>query len=296
MGLGPAQIEKLEYTEEGTAGVHIVNGPTGSGKSTFMYNRLRRISRQEPGRRIVSIEKPVEYPMPWAIQLSLDDNAGHDDEGAGFESMFHHTLRMDPDIIVPGETRTAGVAMVVFQAGRTGHVVHTTTHADDGYSVPYRFELMDPVKLPLKMFCSARLLRSIINQRLVPKLCPNCSIPLNETDPNVISRPLRRRLETYGDLSDLKIRHDAGCKAPGCFQGYIGRQVIMEILLTDADMMKDFIDRGEDETRRRYRQRSDADKSVLAQAMDAALVGKYDIRDVGRYVDTITVKELVNVQ
>ncbi len=292
MGLPPAQVEKIEYTEEGAGGVHIINGPTGAGKSTTMYTKLRRIARRRPGSRIITIEKPVEYPMPWAIQLSLEDNEGWSDEGEGFEQMFRHTLRMAPKRIVPGELRTPGVGIIAFEAGRTGHVVDTTTHSDDAFSVPYRIELMDPQRLPLKMFCSARLLRSIINQRLVPKLCPHCSTPLSEAPHDVLPGFLWHLLETYGDLREAKLR-GPGCK--NCFQGYAGRQVLMEIVLTDPHLMRDFIDHGEDVARRNYRMRSDADKSVLAQAMEGALTGKYDFRDVGDYVDTIVSKDMVNI-
>lgn len=69
----------------------------------------------------------------------------------------------------------------------------------------------------------------------------------------------------------------------------------MEIVLTDPHLMRDFIDHGEDVARRNYRMRSDADKSVLAQAMEGALTGKYDFRDVGDYVDTIVSKDMVNI-
>lgn len=284
MGYSAAQEEKLRYLTEGSNGIVLFTGPTGSGKTTTIFELLRESARVSPMLRLVSIENPVEYPMPWAVQLSISGDGGREGgEGDAFGDCLRASLRMDPDWVFLGEIRSAGVALTAFEASLTGHKVVSTIHSEDPFSVPLRIEIMDSARLPRRMFCSAKLIRGIVNQRLVPQLCPDCSLPL---DQHVIGPRLLRALETFGDLSMVRTR-GPGCEACN-HDGFRGRTAVAEVIITDASLMTDFIEHGADEARRRYRQRSDADGSVLKRAMAGVLLGQIDPRDVGRYVDVIT--------
>jgi hypothetical protein len=66
------------------------------------------------------------------------------------------------------------------------------------------------------------------------------------------------------------------------------------VIVTDTDLMRDFVEHNADVARRNYRKRRDADKSVLRTAMDGVLAGRIDPRDVGRYVDVVVSAERVN--
>lgn len=293
-GLGylPHQLEKIRYLIEGSSGIILFTGPTGSGKTTSIYELLMETARLSPMLRTLSIEKPVEYPMPWAVQLSITgDNEGLD-EGDSFADYLKHALRMDPDWIFLGEIRSPGVALTAFEASLTGHKVVSTIHAEDPFSVADRVEIMDAARLPRRMFCNSKMIRGIVSQRLVPQLCPHCSVPLREADPSSMSPALSANLRTYGDLSLVRLR-GTGC--PQCRgDGSRDRIAIAEVIVTDAGLMQDFVEHNADVARRNFRAREGSDKSVLATAMDGVLAGRIDPRDVGRYIDVVVPAHRVN--
>lgn len=292
MGYLPAQSDKLRYLIEGSSGVVLFTGPTGSGKTTSIHELLTESARISPMLRLVSIEKPVEYPMPWAVQLSITGDGDGEDEGDAFGDFLVHALRMDPDWIFLGEIRSAGVALTAFEASLTGHKVFSTVHTEDPFSVPDRIEIMDAARLPRRMFCNSKMIRGIVNQRLVPQLCPHCSIPLREAPPTTLWPRLRMALDTYGDLSAVRVR-GGGCKE--CHgHGTIRRIALAEVIVTDSALMRDFVEHNADVARQNYRARSDADKSVLHTAMDGVIKGAIDPRDVGRYVDVVEPADRVN--
>lgn len=293
-GLGylPHQIEKIRYLIEGSSGIVLFTGPTGSGKTTSIYELLMEKARLSPMLRTLSIEKPVEYPMAWAVQLSITDDKEGVDEGDIFGDYLKHALRMDPDWIFLGEIRSPGVALTAFEASLTGHKVVSTIHAEDPFSVPDRIEIMDASRLPRRMFCNSKMIRGIITQRLVPQLCPFCSVPLSEENQSSLSPVLYSNLKTYGDLSQVKVR-GPGCPEC-CGDGSQNRIAIAEVIVTDTSLMQDFVEHNADVARHNYRSRQDADKSVLATAMDGVLAGKIDPQDVGRYVDAVVPASRVN--
>lgn len=293
-GLGylPHQIEKIRYLIEGSSGIVLFTGPTGSGKTTSIYELLMEKARLSPMLRMLSIEKPVEYPMSWAVQLSITDDNESADEGDAFGDYLKHALRMDPDWIFLGEIRSPGVALTAFEASLTGHKVVSTIHAEDPFSVPDRIEIMDAVRLPRRMFCNSKMIRGIVTQRLVPQLCPHCAVPLHKADHTHLSPVLYENLKTYGDLSQVRVR-GVGC--PACRgDGSKDRIAIAEVIVADAALMQDFIEHNADIARRNYRARQDADKSVLATAMDGVLAGRIDPQDVGRYIDVVVPADRVN--
>lgn len=292
LGYSPAQIEKIRYLIEGSGGIVLFTGPTGSGKTTSIYELLKETARVLPMLRTLSIENPVEYPMPWAVQLSISGNSESNDEGDAFGDYLKHALRMDPDWIFLGEIRSPGVALTAFEASLTGHKVVSTVHTEDPFSIPDRIEIMDITRLPRRMFCNSKMIRGIVNQRLVPQLCPACSVLLRDTDKSSLAPRLYDSLKTYGDISRVRVR-GAGCRE--CFgDGSSRRIAIAEIIITDTDLMRDFIENNADIARRNYRARPDADKSVLATAMDGVLAGRIDPNDIGRYIDVLVPCKRVN--
>lgn len=292
MGYLASQAEKLRFLIEGSSGIVLFTGPTGSGKTTSIYELLMESARQSPMLRLVSIEKPVEYPMAWSVQLSITGDGEGEDEGDAFGDYLRHALRMDPDWIFLGEIRSAGVALTAFEASLTGHKVVSTIHTEDPFSVPDRIEIMDASRLPRRMFCNSKMIRGIVNQRLVPQLCHHCAVPLRDTAADTLWPRLQAALDTYGDLSAVRVRGD-GCKE--CHGDGISRRIALaEVIVTDTDLMRDFVEHNADVARRNYRARSDADPSVLKTAMAGVLAGRIDPRDVGRYVDVLVPADRVN--
>ena len=123
-------------------------------------------------RKIYTIEDPVEKVVKTATQIPV--NTEHDDRG--FASMGRSALRMDPDVIVLGEMRDEDTAKVMTRAAITGHLVFSTLHTNTAPAIITR---MVDMGISANLLSDPHLLACLICQRLLPKLCEHCSIPMN---------------------------------------------------------------------------------------------------------------------
>lgn len=290
-GYEDRQLEKLLRLMDAPNGVVIFTGPTGSGKTTTMYETLQENARTNPQRRLVTAEDPVEYPMEWAVQLAITGASNDKETGELFAERIRVMLRMAPNSILIGELRGPEVATSALEAAVTGHQVLTTLHVTDPFLFVERLELMDRVRLDRRVFCDHKIVRGVIAQRLLPKLCPHCSTSLSDDITAIPARTINA-LKTWGDISHVRVK-GKGC-ANCANDGTMGRFAVAEIIVTDAQLMTDFIEHGSATARRNYRARSDSDPSLLEAAIKLALSGAVDLRDVEAWVDLIEAKEVAN--
>ncbi|MCL6548766.1 MAG: Flp pilus assembly complex ATPase component TadA [Alicyclobacillus sp.] len=124
LGMTDSQAERMNAILQNTSGLILTAGPTGSGKTTTLYAMMVQLSRW--GRHVVSIEDPVEMPLPDCQQVEVRERIG-----VTFDAGLRALLRHDPDVIKVGEIRDEQTARVALRAGMTGHLVLSTTHARD---------------------------------------------------------------------------------------------------------------------------------------------------------------------
>lgn len=151
-------------------GIILVTGPTGSGKTTTLYACLNVIN--QPDRKIITVEDPVEYEMPGINQVMVKT-----DIGMTFAAALRAMLRQAPNIIMIGEIRDAETANIAINASLTGHLVLSTLHTNDAPSAVARL-----ADIGIKRFLIASAVRAVLAQRLVRKLCPVCKAPHTLTD------------------------------------------------------------------------------------------------------------------
>mgnify|MGYP000134668810 CR=1 FL=1 len=202
------------------AGMILVCGPTGSGKTTTLYNALREIDRDT--RNVITIEDPVEYQLDGVTQIPIDERQGNT-----FGTLLRSVLRQDPDVILLGEIRDEETARVAMQAAMTGHLVFSTVHSKDSISAVFR--LLD---LKVEPYLVANSLNLVLAQRLVRRLCDHCKteIPV----PPGLSTKMGRFL---GNKKVLQ--QSVGCKR--CLgTGYRGRSALFELLDVN-DELRDLI-------------------------------------------------------
>lgn len=288
MGYTPEQVANLTRLFDSPNGLVIFTGPTGSGKTTSMYECLQETARQKPYRRLVTAEDPVEYPMPWAVQLSITDGKNDKEKGEAFSERIRTMLRMAPKVILLGELRGPEVSSSALEAALTGHLVITTLHVTDPFLFVERLEMMDPDRLNRKVFCDHKIVRGVVGQRLVPKLCKKCSIPL-EAAKEKLSPQKIKDLSTWGPLDYVRLQGD-GCEECG-MSGSIGRFAVAEIIVTDQQLMSDFIHHGSDTARKNYRSRAENDRSMLETVIQHILRGEVDPRRAEDEVDLIVPKD-----
>lgn len=193
---------------EQNAGMVLMCGPTGSGKTTTLYSMLRSVDFRS--RNVMTLEDPVEYQIDGITQINIDS-----EHGKGFGEMLPALLRQDPDVLLIGEIRDAISAKIAMQATMTGHLVLSTVHAPDTLATLHR--LLDLNADP-NMVASA--LDLIMSQRLLRTLCEECKHR---------RRPDKEEKRRLGKNFKDAVYDPVGCKK--CLgTGYSGRRAIFELL------------------------------------------------------------------
>lgn len=197
------------------SGVVIITGPTGSGKTTTVYSCIHHLNT--PLLSIITAEEPVEYVIPGISQCSIDPKIN-----LTFEETLRHIVRQDPDVILIGEIRDNYSAEVAVQAALTGHKVLTTFHTEDSIGGLIRLMNMD-----IEAFLISSTVVSVVAQRLLRRVCPECSQPY---------KPTPGELQLFGytqaSIQGSNFRKGAGC-AHCRYTGYRGRVAVFELLILD---------------------------------------------------------------
>ena len=216
IGLDDTALNMLKMIIAKPEGIVLVTGPTGSGKTTTLYSVLNHINTESVN--IMTLEDPVEYPLPQIRQTSVNEAAKMD-----FASGIRSMLRQDPDIILVGEIRDQPTAEMAFSAAMTGHQVYSTLHTNSAIGAISR--LLDIGILPDIM---AGNIIGIVAQRLVRVLCVECKYAYTPDS-------MERQMLGIAPHQDITLYRAAGCET--CFhQGYRGRLAIMELLKLDYDL------------------------------------------------------------
>jgi len=195
-------------------GMIIVTGPTGSGKTTTLAASLAMIN--EPKRKILTIEDPIEYHIFGVNQTQI-----HPAIGLTFATALRAFLRHDPDVIMVGEMRDGETAHIGVHAALTGHLVLTTLHTNTAAGAIPRL-----IDMGVESFLIASSARIIVAQRLVRVLCEHCKEP-HRLSTDDLARDHRCR--TLGFKAGDVIHNAKGCEYCG-FSGFHGRQGLFEVM------------------------------------------------------------------
>jgi type II secretory ATPase GspE/PulE/Tfp pilus assembly ATPase PilB-like protein len=189
----------------------MVTGPTGSGKSTTLYSALKRIN--QPDKKIITIEDPVEYQMDGINQIHVNPQIG-----LTFASGLRHIVRQDPDVIMVGEIRDRETADTAIRAALTGHFVYSSLHTNDAPSAISRLTDMG-----VENYLITSSLVAVLAQRLVRVICPHCRVPAGT------------RISPLGET--VPSWKGAGCDS--CFgSGYTGRVGIFELMELNDELRR----------------------------------------------------------
>ena len=194
-------------------GIFLVTGPTGSGKTTSLYAALSQIN--DPGRKIITVEDPVEYELAGVNQVQVQP-----DIGLGFADVLRTMLRQDPDVVLVGEIRDGETARIATQAALTGHLVLSTLHTNNASSALTRL-----VDLGVEEYILTSAITAVASQRLVRRLCPECKEAYAPSD-ELISR---FNLDRTTGGGTIQLFRPVGCEAcQGA--GYRGRTAVIEAI------------------------------------------------------------------
>jgi MSHA biogenesis protein MshE len=227
LGMSPTMLAKFRTLIERPAGMMLVTGPTGSGKTTTLYSALNHLNRADT--KIITVEDPVEYRLDRVNQVQVNAKIGLD-----FARVLRTTLRQDPDIILIGEMRDRETVEIGLRAAITGHMVFSTLHTMSSFATIHR--LMD---MGAAGYMIGASVHGIIAQRLVRRVCENCAQPATLEAHETIW--LQARLGPQA--ASMQFKTGAGCTYCN-LSGYRGRVAVYELLEIDR-AMADAIRRGD---------------------------------------------------
>ncbi|MCH7892812.1 MAG: Flp pilus assembly complex ATPase component TadA [Gemmatimonadetes bacterium] len=198
LGMGKKDLDAFRTLIRQSHGIILVTGPTGSGKSTTLYASCLSMDRVE--KNVISLEDPVEYHIPDANQMQIQNEAG-----ITFATQLRSILRLDPDVILVGEMRDFETIETAITAAETGHLVMSTLHTLDATETINRIiSVFPPYQQKQVRLQLSAILKAVISQRLVPRADGKGRVPALE----VLVSTSRIR-ECIADKERTKEMHDA---------------------------------------------------------------------------------------
>ena len=227
LGFPPAILQQFNGMIAKPHGMILVTGPTGSGKTTTLYGALQKIN--DPGKKIITIEDPIEYQLSGVNQIQVKPQIG-----LSFANGLRSIVRQDPDVIMVGEIRDAETAEIAVQAALTGHLVFSTLHTNDAAGAISRL-----LEMGVQDYLLSSSLLGVLAQRLVRRLCMRCrrEVPFagfNTKEPELSQN--ENALRTVWEA--------VGCDACSG-TGYLGRVGIFELLPASSEICKIIVQRAD---------------------------------------------------
>ncbi len=217
LGFTDFNLQRLSNAISKPQGILLVTGPTGSGKTTSLYAALNRLN--VPGRKIITVEDPIEYQLEGVNQIQVKQQIGMD-----FAVALRSIVRQDPDVIMIGEMRDVETIKIAINSALTGHTVLSTLHTNDAASGITRL-----MEMGVEPFLLTSTINAVVAQRLVRTLCPKCKEKVE--DPEKIFDGLHMQ-HIINEAEQISLCEPKGCEACGN-TGYKGRIGILEILEVD---------------------------------------------------------------
>ena len=208
------EVESLKYFEEAIFkpwGMVLVTGPTGSGKTNTLYSAISQLNTPETN--IMTAEDPVEFNLTGVNQVQMKESIG-----LNFAAALRSFLRQDPNIVLVGEIRDFETAEIAVKAALTGHLVLSTLHTNDAPSTINRL-----MNMGIEPFLVATSVHLIVAQRLVRRICKECTAPIEVPAQALIDAGF-----TPEDAKGIQPQKGRGCGT--CNNtGYKGRVGLYEV-------------------------------------------------------------------
>lgn len=317
LGYLPSQIEAFDRAQRSEGGAIVFSGVVGSGKTEGLGSLITRLGYD---RKIISIEDPVELELPNVIQNTVARSLQGGDEDA-FLAKQRTLKRSAPHDVYLGEIRDIETGRTFQDVTSSGTNLYSTVHAPSAGQVPARL-YSETIGIAADFISSPGVLKLLVHQALVPKVCPHCAMPLltltkeggqdskeHRRDGAYWSEYCFRIERLYKiDLNVLKVRNPSGCskcqnKEIPQLTGYSGRTAISEMIEPEIQRgILRFVRERDPLGLQLYLDKldrtsiDDADmtnKSMMECAMYKATLGLFDVRDIEMKTSSFDTVELI---
>ena len=221
LGMPAEMLARYREIMRREAGMVLVTGPTGSGKTTTLYATLAELNSIE--KKVITVEDPVEYRLHGINQVQVNEKIE-----LTFSRVLRSALRQDPDIILVGEMRDEETVQIGMRAALTGHLVLSTLHTRDTISTPFR--LLD---MAAPHYMVATSLQAVLAQRLLRVNCDGCAQPVE---------PLPTEAGWLADELGEDWKKGRYMRGRGCTRcngsGYLGRVGVYEMLEMTPELVR----------------------------------------------------------
>lgn len=302
LGYLPDQLQALRKSRLSDAGAVVLAGLVGSGKSTTLACLLREL----PGhRKLMTLEDPVEYTISQALQCSVA-GALDEDLHTAFDRKLKAIKRSAVQDLLIGEIRDQTGGRALSDLLLAGVNVYTTVHACSALQIVNRLT-SDFIGVPRSILAMPGMLKLLVYQALLPKLCPHCRLSAEQwlaTDTQECALGIQRTAswshdwliqwctQTQIPLKKLYFRNPHGCAHCLSLQGsqsagYVGRTVVAEIIdparvvgftqAIESGSMSQLLALVDPHSERSYRY-----KTVLDTGLIKVAAGEIDPREIER--------------
>ena len=218
LGFESESLVKFEKAILKPYGMVLVTGPTGSGKTNTLYSAISRLN--QPDTNIMTAEDPVEFQLGGVNQVQMKEQIG-----LNFAAALRSFLRQDPNIILVGEIRDFETAEIAIKAALTGHLVLSTLHTNGAPETITRL-----MNMGIEPFLVATSVHMIVAQRLIRRICKDCSEPFEVPVQTLIEEGFSPE-----EAKTIKPHKGKGCGT--CNNtGYKGRAGLYEVMEVDDEI------------------------------------------------------------
>ncbi len=237
-------LEKFKEFMNLSHGMIIFSGPVGSGKTTTMLSGVF-MNLEKGNVSIATVENPVEYTIPGVAQVQVRENIGLTQIAA-----LRSLMRSDPDIVMVGDIETKETLEMMTKIGLTGHLVLSQFEATNAADVVKKF-----ISMGIEPYLLTSSLRGIVAQRLVRRICPECSkkVKLDEND--------LKKIDVFSN-EKLNFVESTGCDHCN-HTGYRGKMVIQEFYKPSTELFDTLINGKFDEI-----------DNIVSRELESTLKGK----------------------
>jgi type II secretory ATPase GspE/PulE/Tfp pilus assembly ATPase PilB-like protein len=248
-GFFPSQVEMFLRAQTAEGGAIVIAGVVNSGKSTALAELMSMIPRT---RKIVTLEDPVEYLIPHALQSTVVRSLDGTDDNA-FTSKLKTFKRSAPNDVLLGEIRDTQTGDAFVDITGSGTNLYCTLHAKSHIQVPERLA-SKLIGIPEDFLASPGILNLLVYMALLPVLCQDCAKPIsalaetggvdrrgNYHDASYWSEYIKRIERLFKiDGASLRVKCDEGCdscRRPDLPQlnGYTGRTAVASMMEPQVD-------------------------------------------------------------